>query len=66
MAPRTSAIRKSRLDATRNASRRSPFSSSSVNTGTKAPWSAESANRARIRLGTWKAMVKADIAPDTP
>ena len=66
MAPRTRAIRKNRLDATRNASRRSPFSSSSVKTGTKAPWSAESANRARTRLGTWKAMVKADIAPDTP
>ena len=64
--PSTSAIRKNRLDATRNASRRSPFSSSSVNTGTNAPWSAESANSARTRFGTWKAIVNADIAPETP
>ena len=64
--PSTSVIRKNRLEATRNASRRSPFSSSSVNTGTNAPWSAESANSARTRLGTWKAIVKADIAPVTP
>ncbi len=45
---------------------RSPFSSSSVNTGTNAPWSAESATSARSRFGTWKAIVNADIAPVTP
>ena len=65
-APRTRQIRKNRLDATWNASLRSPFSSSSVKTGTNAPWRAESANRARIRFGTWKAIVNADIAPLTP
>ena len=65
-APSTSVIRKNRLEATRNASLRSPFSSSSVKTGTNAPWSAESANSARTRFGTWKAIVKADIAPETP
>ncbi len=62
----TRQIRKNRLEATRNASLRSPFSSSSVKTGTNAPWSAESANRARTRFGTWKAIVNADIAPVTP
>ena len=40
--------------------------SSSVKTGTKAGCSAASANRARIRFGTWKAIVKADIGPLTP
>ena len=64
--PRTVVIRRNRLDATRNASRRWPFSSSSVKTGTKAPWSAESATSARTRFGTWKAIVNADIAPLTP
>jgi hypothetical protein len=62
----TSRIRKNRLEATRNASLRSPFSSSSVKTGTNAPWSAESATSARTRFGTWKAIVKADMAPVTP
>ena len=65
-APSTRQIRKNRLEATRNASLRSPFSSSSVKTGTKAPCSAESANSARTRFGTWKAIVNADIAPVTP
>src|SRR5215208_3853686 len=65
-APRIRRIRKKRLEATRNASLRSPFSSSSLNTGTNAPWSAESANSARTRFGTWKAIVNADIAPVTP
>ena len=64
--PSTRKIRQKRLDATRKASRRSPFSSSSVKTGTKAPWRAESANSARTRFGTWKAIVNADIAPVTP
>ena len=66
-APSTSRIRKKRLDATRNASlaaRR--VSISSVKTGTNAPWSAESATSARIRFGTWNAIVKADIAALTP
>ena len=65
-APSTRQIRKKSVDATRKASLRSPFSSSSVNTGTNAPWSAESANSARTRFGTWKAIVNADIAPVTP
>ncbi len=65
-APRTSVIRKNRLEATWKASRFLPFSSSSVKTGTNAPWRAESANSARIRLGTWKAIVNADMAPLTP
>ena len=65
-APSTSMIRQNRLEATRNASRRWPFSSSSVKTGTNAPWSAESANSARTRFGTWKAIVNADIAAVTP
>src|SRR3954449_10817139 len=64
--PRTRQITKNRLEATRKASLRSPFSSSSVNTGTKAPWRAESANSARTRFGTWKAIVNADIAAETP
>ena len=57
---------KIRLVASRNASRRSPRSSFSVNTGTKAAWIAASANRLRTRFGTWKAIVNADIAPLTP
>ena len=65
-APSTRQIRKNRLEATRNASLRSPFSSSSLKTGTNAPWSAESANSARTRFGTWNAIVNADIAPVTP
>ena len=43
-----------------------PFSSSSVNTGTKADWSAASATRARTRFGTWNATVKALIFPAAP
>ena len=62
----TSVIRKKRLEATRNASFRSPFSSSSLNTGTNAPWRAESANSARTRFGTWNAIVNADMAAVTP
>ena len=49
--PSTRQMRKNRLEATRNASLRSPFSSSSVKTGTNAPWSAKSANSARTRFG---------------
>ncbi len=49
-----------------NASLRRFVSSSSVKTGTKAALSAESANRLRIRFGTWNASVKADIGPLVP
>ena len=65
-APRTSVTTKIRFDASRKASRRSPCSSFSVNTGTNAAWIAASANRLRTRFGTWKAIVNADIAPLTP
>jgi hypothetical protein len=37
-----------------------------VKTGTKAAWIAASAKSDRTRLGTWKAMVKADIGPVIP
>jgi hypothetical protein len=37
-----------------------------VKTGTNAAWIAASANRDRTRFGTWKAIVKADIAPLIP
>ena len=62
-APRPSSIRKKTLEATRQARLRSPFSSSSVKTGTNADESAASATSARIRFGTWKATVKALILP---
>ena len=65
-APSTASISEKMLQATVSASRLRPFSSSSVKTGTKAACSAASANSARIRLGTWNAMVKADIGPVTP
>ena len=65
-APSTKMIRKKRLEATWKASLRLPFSSSSAKTGTNAPWSAASANSARIRFGNWNAIVNADIAPLTP
>ena len=42
------------------------FSICSVKIGTNAGWSAASANRLRIRFGTWKAIVNADIGPVTP
>ena len=58
--------RKIRVDARRNASRLLPRSSCSVKTGTNAAWIAASAKRLRTRLGTWKAIVNADIAPLTP
>ena len=65
-APSRAVMRLNTLQATVSASRLRPFSSSSVKTGTKAPWSAASANSARMRFGTWKATVNADIAPLTP
>ena len=64
--PRTTVISESSALATLNASFLRPFSSSSAKTGTNAPWSAASANSARIRFGTWNAIVNADIAPVTP
>ena len=66
IAPNTRLTTKIMLLARRNASRRSPCSSFSVNTGTNAAWIAASANRLRTRFGTWKASVNADIAPLTP
>ena len=65
-APSTSVTTKIKLVVSRNASRRAPCSSFSVNTGTNAAWIAASANRLRTRFGTWKAIVNADIAPLTP
>ena len=54
------------VDASWNASRLRPFSSSSVKTGTNAALSAASANRLRTRLGTWKASVNAENGPLVP
>src|SRR5215211_1083083 len=55
-----------RVEATRHARARWPFSSISLNTGTNADESAASATRARRRFGTWKATVNALISPWTP
>ncbi len=65
-AVRPSAKRNKRLEATRHARALSPFSSSSLNTGTNAELSARSATRARTRFGTWNATVKALIPPSAP
>ena len=54
------------VEATRHARARSPFSSSSLKTGTNAPESAASATSARTRFGIWNATVKALILPVTP
>jgi hypothetical protein len=64
--PRISRIIRNSVEATRKASFFLPVSSSSVKTGTKAPWRAASANSARTRFGTWNAIVNADIGPVTP
>ena len=64
-AERSSSSQKS-VDATRQARRRSPFSSSSLKTGTNAPESAASATSARTRFGIWNATVKALIRPRLP
>ena len=61
-----SSISQNRLDATRQARLRSPFSSSSLKTGTNADESAASATSARIRFGIWNATVKAFTFPATP
>ncbi len=56
----------SSVEATRHARARSPFSSSSLNTGTNAPERAASATRMRIRFGIWNATVNALIGPLAP
>ena len=61
-----SSISQKRLDATRHARLRSPFSSSSLKTGTNAEESAASATSARIRFGIWNATVNALIGPAAP
>ena len=66
IAPSTMVTMKISCEARRNASFLSPFSSCSRKTGTKAAWMAASAKRLRIRFGTWKAIVNADIGPVTP
>ena len=54
------------VEATRQARAFSPFSSSSLKTGTKAEESAASATSARTRFGIWNATVKALIEPRAP
>ncbi len=66
IAPSTIVTSSSRVEARRKASLWLPCSSCSVKTGTKAGCSAASAKSARTRLGTWKAIVNADIGPFTP
>ena len=61
--PSPSSISQKRLDATRQARLRSPFSSSSLKTGTNADESAASATSARTRFGIWNATVNALILP---
>ena len=65
-APSPSSISQKRVDATRQARLRSPFSSSSLKTGTNADESAWSATSDRSRFGTWKATVNALILPAAP
>ena len=64
--PSTTRIRPNSALARCSASLRLSCSSSSVNTGTNAADSAESANSERTRFGTWKASVNADIGPVVP
>ena len=61
--PRTRRMSQKSVDATRQARARSPFSSSSLKTGTNAPESAASATSARTRFGIWNATVNALIGP---
>ena len=65
-APSTTRISPNSAPASSNASLRLRCSSSSVKTGTKAALSAESATSARIRFGTWNAIVKAENGPEVP
>ncbi len=64
--PRTSMVSQKSVDATRQARFFSPFSRSSLKTGTNAPERAASATSARTRFGIWIATVKALIFPLTP
>ena len=66
IAPSTTSSSPASALASCSASRRRLCSSSSLNTGTKADESAASATSARIRLGIWKASVKAEAAPLVP
>ena len=65
-APRPSSISQKSVEATRHARFRSPFSSSSLKTGTNADESAASATSARTRFGIWNATVNALIRPAAP
>ena len=65
-APRTTRIRPNSAPASSNASLRFFCSRSSVKTGTNAAVSAESATSARIRFGTWNAIVNAENGPEVP
>ena len=65
-APRTSSVSQNSVEATRHARFLSPFSSSSLKTGTNAPDSAASATSARTRFGIWIATVNALMSPETP
>ena len=64
--PRPSSRIQNRLEATAQARRRSPFTSSSLKTGTNADVKAMSATSARIRFGIWNAIVNALMSPATP
>ena len=61
-----SSISQKSVDATRHARLRSPFSRSSLKTGTNADESAASATSARTRFGSWNATVNALIFPVAP
>jgi len=64
--PRASRTSQKRLDATRQARFRSPFTSSSLKTGTNADDSAASATSARTVFGIRNATSNALIAPTVP
>ena len=66
IAPRPSSKSQNSVDATRHARFFSPFSRSSLKTGTNADESAASATSERMRFGTWKATVNALILPVAP
>ena len=66
IAPRPSSRSQNSVDATRHARFFSPFSRSSLKTGTNADESAASATSERMRFGTWKATVNALILPVAP
>ena len=61
-----SSISQSRLDATRQARLRSPFSSRSLKTGTNAEETPVSATSARTVFGTRNAIWNALTLPSTP